>query len=110
MLRLKKRADFLKTAKGGVVRMPAFLLQYIIAPEAEMRPRIGFTVTKRQGNAVTRNRIKRRLREAVRLAHAQNPFPPGDYVLVGRKESLDLSFALLQDHLGKAKERMQRLA
>ena len=100
MKRLKKRADFVKLARGQAVRMPGFVLQYLSAQADEAR--VGFTVTRRQGNAVARNRIKRRLREAVRLGHADAAIRPGDYVLIGRKESLSLSFATLRAAIFKA--------
>jgi ribonuclease P protein component len=54
--------------------------------------RIGFTVTKRQGNAVIRNRIRRRLKEAVRTKAHEYLLPGHDYVLVGHKELLEASF------------------
>lgn len=100
MERLKKRADFLKAAQGKAVRMPGFILQYRAVPDDAVR--FGFTVTKRQGNAVTRNRVKRRLKEAVRLENRMQAFRPGDYVVIGRKESLGLPFPLLQEHIRQA--------
>lgn len=107
MKRLKKRADFLNVAKGEAVRTPGFILQSL-KQDDEISPRVGFTVTKRQGNAVLRNRIKRRLREAVRLAHAEQPFEQADYVVIGRKESLQLSFAELKKAVMKAGRKAAR--
>lgn len=63
------------------------------AGTGEPRPaRFGFTVTKKIGNAVVRNRIRRRLREAVRLAGAMAAEPGTDYVLIGRTAALTLPF------------------
>lgn len=55
-------------------------------------PRFGFTVTKKTGNSVIRNRIRRRLREIVRLHAAGDARPGMDYVLVGRIEALTAGF------------------
>jgi ribonuclease P protein component len=55
-------------------------------------PRFGFTVTKKIGNAVVRNRIRRRLKEAVRLAGAERGEAGIDYVLIGRRAALSLEF------------------
>jgi ribonuclease P protein component len=101
MKRLKKRADFLKLARGPAVRMPGFVLQYLKG-QTLSEAYVGFTVTKRQGSATMRNRIKRRLREAVRLSHADCPVAPGEYVVIGRKESLALSFSALRENIAKA--------
>lgn len=65
-------------------------------------PRVGFTITKKVGGAVVRNRVRRRLKEAVRVA-PELPFAPQkDYVIVGRIESLKLSIVQLQQELAKA--------
>ena len=58
--------------------------------------RIGFTVTKKVGNAVERNRIRRRLREAVRLGEALSPAPGTDYVVVARRSALSVPFVELK--------------
>jgi len=107
MRRLTKRADFLKLGRGPAVRMPGFVLQYL-KEQMVGEATIGFTVTKRQGNAAERNRIKRRLKEAVRLSHANAPFAPGEYVVIGRKESLVLPFKVLKENIAKAFAKAQR--
>lgn len=88
--RLKKRSEFLRAARGRRAGRSAFLLQ-AIAIEGEA-PGVGFTVTKKTGNSPERNRIKRRLREAVRACESRFQ-PRHDYVLVGRREALDQPFA-----------------
>ncbi|WP_425332320.1 ribonuclease P protein component [Rhodoblastus sphagnicola] len=92
---MKKRADFLAAAKGRRQHRRGFLLQVRARGEDEgvgPAPRFGFTVTKKTGNSVIRNRIRRRLREIVRL-HAIDGARAGmDYVLVGRIEALTTGF------------------
>ena len=69
--RLKRRADFQRAARGRRARMEAFALQAnrrAARPPTIAAPRVGFTVTKKFGGAVVRNRIRRRLKEAVRLS------------------------------------------
>jgi ribonuclease P protein component len=94
MRRLTKRSEYLRVARGGRTPRRGFLLQSM--PRGEVEPaeaRFGFTVTKKIGNAVVRNRIRRRLKEAVRLAGAVAAAPGTDYVLVGRPAALDQTFA-----------------
>jgi len=104
--RLKKRRDFLAAAKGHRAPRRAFVL------EARQRdddgaPRFGFTVSKKTAvKAVERNRIRRRLREAVRLAGAANARPGHDYVLVGRRGALTEPFADLTSALADAMRRL----
>lgn len=102
--RLKKRADFLRAAKGQRAQARAFSLQAIRRKdEAEAGPpRFGFTVTKKLGGAVLRNRIRRRLKEAVRLAPGLSARPGFDYVVVGRQAALDQDFTALQEDLARA--------
>jgi ribonuclease P protein component len=95
--RLTKRSQFLRAARGNRAGRPAFALQAIASDATE--PGIGFTVTKKVGNSPERNRIKRRMREAVR-ARADDFSPRHDYVLVGRREALTEPFAKLVSELG----------
>ena len=92
MERLRARADFRAVAAGKRISRPGFVLQALKgASDAGRPPRFGFTVTKKIGNAVVRNRIRRRLREAAKLAGASAEAGT-DYVLVGRRAALSLEF------------------
>jgi ribonuclease P protein component len=96
MERLRRRADFKAVAGGKRVSRPGFVLQALKAPAGnEGQPaRVGFTVTRKIGNAVVRNRIRRRLKAAVAAAggHLETAT---DYVLVGRHAALTLQFERL---------------
>jgi ribonuclease P protein component len=102
--RLTARADFLRAAKGRRWRAACFNLQMAPRPEAsaESAPRFGVTVTKKLGNAVLRNRIRRRLKEAVRCAPALSAQPGCDYVIVAQSAALTEDFARLQLELNRA--------
>ena len=82
--RLKKRAEFLRVAaKGRKAPMPGLVLQAL--PRDDHDPaRLGFTVTKKVGNAVIRNRARRRLKEAARLLLRDRALTGVDLVLIGR--------------------------
>lgn len=107
MERITRRQDFVAAAKGIAQRTPGFLLQ--LRQRGDGAPaRVGFTCTKKLGNAVTRNRIKRRLREAVRLSLVTKAQPACDYVLVGRSAALSRPFHLLQQDLISAAEKLHQ--
>lgn len=112
--RLKRRADFLRAAAGKRFYAKAFTLQATAqanateagASEPEHPPRFGFTVTKKIGKAVVRNRIRRRLKEAVRTL---DPIPARaghDYVVIARAEALGLPFDMLQGELRRALDKI----
>jgi ribonuclease P protein component len=84
---LAKRADFLRIAQARRQAMPGFLLQ--ARPRADDSPaiRVGFTCSRKIGNAVTRNRAKRRLRAVARQVLPNAGRPGWDYVLVGRPDA-----------------------
>lgn len=103
--KLRKRAEFLHVAaKGGKAAARAVVVQALARPDAEQL-RLGFTVTKKVGNAVVRNRTRRRLREAVRAYLAQHQLPPADLVLIGRDATARRRFDLLITDIATAIER-----
>ncbi len=106
---LTKRSDFLKAAKGLRHGTAGFHLQARErAPEEAAKGlRVGFTCSKKVGNAVARNRAKRRLREIARLVLADAGRDGWDYVIVGRPETTaTLDFSRLQDDLKQALSRI----
>ena len=70
--------------------------------------RVGFTVTKKNGTATERNRIRRRLRELVKRADVITMRPQHDYVLVGRRDALTRDFAAMLEDLRSALARLDR--
>jgi ribonuclease P protein component len=107
MERLRQRADFLAVADGARVNSPAFTLQG--RRRDDMGPiRVGFTVTKKNGNAPERNRIRRRLREVVRHSDEMALQPHHDYVLVGRRAALSRDFADMVDDFQSCLQRLGR--
>jgi len=106
MERLKRRTDFKAAAKGERAPAAAFVLQARRRAEDGQAggrqygqkgnpARVGFTVSRQVGNAVERNRVRRRLRELVRLAPAATLRPGYDYVLIGRRVALGADFAAM---------------
>lgn len=103
--RLRRRSEFLVVAaKGRKSAMPGVVVQALAVPD---RPgfRLGFTCSRKVGNAVARNRARRRLREAARAV-----LPPGlggwDLVLIGRPATVDRPFQALLSDLGAALKRL----
>ena len=82
--RLRKRADFLRAAQARRQGVPGFLLQARARDDGDPAVRLGFTCSKKIGNAVMRNRAKRRLREVARAVLPALARSGWDYVLVGR--------------------------
>jgi ribonuclease P protein component len=131
--RLRRRADFLRAAKGMRFFARGLTLQAAprpipsgtmearapgdpatfgagtgpaqtgiateVFPCAEAQPRFGFTITKQSGGAVQRNRIRRRLKEALRLLDPLPAWPGHDYVILARPEALSMPFWALQGEL-----------
>jgi len=127
--RLTRRWQFLNAAKGKRCHVAAFTLQCVTSTEREPKrrsrsrylapgestanaglaskvcdnpPRFGFTVTKKIGGAVVRNRIRRRLRAAVQNVDPLPARPGQDYVIVARREALGMPFPLLKESLARA--------
>jgi ribonuclease P protein component len=100
--RLKRRADFLRVAaRGRKAAVHGLVLQ--AQARGDGGPvRVGFTVTKKVGNAVVRNRTRRRLKEAARLLLREHPVVGADVVLIGRDSTRGRPFAALIDDLRRA--------
>src|SRR5262249_43037477 len=111
MERLRRRADFLAAATGVRASAASFVLQ--ARARGDMGPaRVGFTVSRKVGNAVVRNRVRRRLREAVRLAPSMQTSVQmqrgTDYVLIGRRATLEAAFDRLVADLAGALDQVHR--
>lgn len=116
---LKKRAEFLRLRGGARFATPSFVLETrprvagsgrskIAGQEAEAR--FGFTVTKKLGGAVVRNRIRRRLKAAVGLVAPSLAYANHDYVLVARLAAFDREFAEVKKDLERALHRVHHPA
>ncbi len=107
---LQRRSEFLRIRGGARWATASFVLETKprTGPTTGSQARFGFTVTKQLGKAVTRNRIRRRLREAVRLVAATNARVDHDYVLIARGPALERPFADLARDIEIAFARVHR--
>ena len=111
--RLQERKDFLRIAAGRRKWVaPGLILQVVPATRPDLAGghaegrRIGFTASKKVGNAVIRNRARRRLRAAVQQVMAVHAAARHDYVLIARNETPERSYALLVEDLRVALKRL----
>ncbi len=107
MQRLRRRSDFLAAAGGVKAPAAAFVLQARERGDGGP-PRVGFTVSRKVGDAVERTRVRRRLREIVRLSAAEPLRAGNDYVLIGRRAALELPFDRLMSDFAGAVARVHR--
>ena len=98
---LRARKDFVAANAGRRAPTPGFVLLVRVRDDGDPL-RAGFTVTKKIGNAVVRNRLKRRLRAAAREVLPAAGIPHADHVLIGRADGLTRDFAALKADLAKA--------
>ncbi|MEC8714298.1 MAG: ribonuclease P protein component [Pseudomonadota bacterium] len=97
---IRKRRDFLAANRGLRVARPGFVL--LARPNDGQGKRYGITVTKKIGNAVVRNRMKRRFRELLWAALPNAGLPDHDHILIGREGGIEREFAVLRDELAAA--------
>ena len=100
---LTRRADFLAANRGLRVSRPGFVL--LTRSNEGRGQRYGITVTKRIGNAVVRNRMKRRFRALLREMLPAQGLSDTDHVLIGREGGIERDFSLLRDELSAALSR-----
>jgi ribonuclease P protein component len=99
---LTRRADFLAANSGRRAPMPGFVLLVRARGDDDPSVRLGITVTKKIGNAVVRNRMKRRFRALARELLPACGIPGADHVLIGRAGGVERDFGLLREELRKA--------
>ncbi len=103
---LRKRADFLRVRAAGRRWAAAGLVLQMRERGDDGPMQVGYTVSKKVGNAVERNRVRRRLRAAVRESLA--PRPGRDYVVIGRRAALTRGWEALTGDLRAAADRVER--
>ena len=86
--------------------MPGFVLLMRPRGDEDDTVRVGFTVTKKIGNAVVRNRMKRRLRALVRETFPAHAIPGADHVLIGRSSGIERDYSILAAELKRALKKM----
>jgi ribonuclease P protein component len=99
---MRQRRDFLAANKARRIVTPGFILLVNRRGGDDPAMRVGFTVTKKLGNAVVRNRMKRRLRALARAALPAQGIAGADHVLIGREAGIGRDFALLASELAAA--------
>ena len=102
-----RRADFLAANGGKRAPMPGFVLLVRNRSDGDPAMRLGITVTKKIGNAVVRNRMKRRFRALAREILPAIGLPGSDHILIGRATGIERSFDDLRRDLGKALGKIQ---
>jgi ribonuclease P protein component len=105
---INKRADFVAANAGKRATTPGFILLVRNRQDADGAMRVGFTVTKKIGGAVVRNRMKRRFRALAREIVPAKGFSGADHVMIGRANGIERDFGLLRSELVGALDRLRR--
>ncbi|QKS02068.1 ribonuclease P protein component [Sphingomonas sp. CL5.1] len=105
---MTRRSEFLAANAGRRVPMPGFVLLVRPREDGDETIRVGFTVTKKIGNAVVRNRMKRRFRALARELMPAEGINGADHVLIGRQTGVERPYATLRDELAKALAKAKR--
>jgi ribonuclease P protein component len=105
---IKKRADFLAANGGRRVQTPGFILLVRDRRDSDPTMRVGFTVTKKIGGSVVRNRMKRRFRELAREIVPVKGLPGSDHVMIGRAKGVERDYASLRSELAGALDQLRK--
>src|SRR5437868_12769954 len=105
---IKKRADFLAANSGRRVPTPGFVLLVRDRKDSDPQIRVGFTVTKKIGGAVVRNRMKRRFRALAREIVPAKGIAGADHVIIGRAKGIERDFGLLRSELAGALDKLRQ--
>ncbi len=108
LVTLRKRADFLAANGGKRASTPGFVLLVRDRGDGDAAKRVGFTVTKKIGGAVVRNRMKRRFRALAREILPAAGVPGADHVLIGRAGGVEREFGQLRSELQRALAKLKR--
>jgi ribonuclease P protein component len=108
LITIKKRADFVAANGGLRATTPGFILLIRPRKDADPSMRVGFTVTKKIGGAVVRNRMKRRFRALAREVVPTKGLPGADHVMIGRARGIERDFGELRLELAGALDKLRR--
>ncbi|WP_430444752.1 ribonuclease P protein component [Sphingorhabdus contaminans] len=103
---IKKRSDFLAANRGKRYATPGFVLLVKDRQDDQPDIRLGITITKKVGNAVVRNRMRRRFRALAQEMLAEKGKQGADHILIGRDGGIKRDFAALRADMAKALEKL----
>jgi ribonuclease P protein component len=103
---IKKRSDFLAANRGKRYAAPGFVLLVFDRRDDDPAKRVGITITKKVGNAVVRNRMRRRFRELARQLLDNHGKAGADHILIGREGGIERDFVMLREEMVKALDKL----
>lgn len=99
---IKKRSDFLAANRGKRYATPGFVLLVKDRQDEDPAKRLGITITKKVGNAVVRNRMRRRFRALAQEMLGEKGKSGADHILIGRESGIERDFGEMRADLAKA--------